>query len=295
MKDYLNYSGKVCVVTGAASGMGKATAERLVDLGAEVYALDLNESDTAGIKKFIKVNLGEKESIDRAFQEIPEHIDSFFGIAGISGLKASFVVTATVNFVSNVYMTENYIVPRMSAGGSICYMTSNAGLYWDIFADEIKDIAVAEPSWEALVAKVEAADAELELPGNLGYVFSKRCVNYYVITKVTPLAAKGIRINAVLPCGTNTGLAGDFAAMQGSMENFAKNTGAAGRLAEPHHMAEPIIFMNSPMADYMSGTLLDVDYGMHNMGLIGLYNDQGKTALSDISKLIKAKKAAAQK
>ena len=36
MKDYFGYSGKVCVVTGAASGMGKATAEMLVDLGAQV-------------------------------------------------------------------------------------------------------------------------------------------------------------------------------------------------------------------------------------------------------------------
>lgn len=43
MKDYLGYTGKVCVVTGAASGMGKATAEMLVDLGAMVYALDWAE------------------------------------------------------------------------------------------------------------------------------------------------------------------------------------------------------------------------------------------------------------
>ena len=41
MKDYLGYKDKICVVTGAASGMGKATCEILLDLGAKVYAMDL--------------------------------------------------------------------------------------------------------------------------------------------------------------------------------------------------------------------------------------------------------------
>ena len=43
MRDILNYQGKVCVVTGAASGMGGACAEILVDLGAEVIGLDVQD------------------------------------------------------------------------------------------------------------------------------------------------------------------------------------------------------------------------------------------------------------
>ena len=62
--------------------MGKAATEMLVDLGALVYALDCNEVEVPGITKFIKVDLGSKESIDAAFKEIPAKIDSFFGIAG---------------------------------------------------------------------------------------------------------------------------------------------------------------------------------------------------------------------
>ena len=60
MKDYFNYSDKICVVTGASSGMGKATVETLVDLGAKVYALDLNPCSVTGIEKFIKCNLAKK-------------------------------------------------------------------------------------------------------------------------------------------------------------------------------------------------------------------------------------------
>ena len=90
MKDYFGYAGKVCVVTGAASGMGKATAEMLVDLGAKVYALDWATVNIEGIEKYICTDLSQKDSIDKAFEAIPQQIDSFFGIAGVSGAKCDF-------------------------------------------------------------------------------------------------------------------------------------------------------------------------------------------------------------
>ena len=49
MKDYFGYKDKVCVVTGAASGMGKATCEILLDMGAVVYGLDIITGDNANI------------------------------------------------------------------------------------------------------------------------------------------------------------------------------------------------------------------------------------------------------
>ena len=77
MKDYFGYTDKVCVVTGASSGMGKATVETLVDLGAKVYAIDLNPCEVEGITEYIKCNLANKSEIDLAFEQIPEHIDCF--------------------------------------------------------------------------------------------------------------------------------------------------------------------------------------------------------------------------
>ncbi len=69
MKDYFGYQGKVVVVTGAASGMGKATTEMLVDLGAKVYALDWAEVKVAGIEEYIHTDLSLKYSIDKAFEK----------------------------------------------------------------------------------------------------------------------------------------------------------------------------------------------------------------------------------
>ena len=70
------------MVTGAASGIGKATTEMLVDLGAKVYALDHNDITTPGIANFVKVDLGEKTDIDAAFTNLPS------GSTGSSELPA---------------------------------------------------------------------------------------------------------------------------------------------------------------------------------------------------------------
>src|SRR5699024_1924501 len=101
--------GKVCVVTGAASGMGKETTEMLTELGAEVYALDIAKVTSSGIKKYIKVSLSEKESIDQAFEKLPENIDCFFGIAGVSGVHTDYTTTVTINYIANKYMVEQYL------------------------------------------------------------------------------------------------------------------------------------------------------------------------------------------
>ncbi len=102
MKDYFGYEGKICVVTGASSGMGKAVVEMLVDLKAKVYAIDLNPCSVEGIEKYIKCNLFKKEEIDITLKEIPEHIDSFFGVAGLSGSKTDteLHLTATLQQIS---------------------------------------------------------------------------------------------------------------------------------------------------------------------------------------------------
>ena len=257
MKDYFGYKDKVCVVTGASSGMGKATVEMLVDLGAKVYALDINPCTVEGITEFIQCNLAKKEEIDESFNKIPEHIDSFFGVAGLSGSKTDYRTTFDCNYTANMYITLNYLKNRMSKGGSIVYCTSTAGLEWKKFKKEQNKVVNCK-TWEEVqnVTKKLSDNA----PSTFAYMYSKRCLSHFACLQAVEFGKMGIRVNNVLPGSTNTGMKQEFQNMVGSEENLIAEAGLAGRLATSEEMAMPMVFLNSDMAIFVSGLDMVVDY-----------------------------------
>ena len=267
MKDYFGYTDKVCVVTGASSGMGKATVETLVDLGAKVYAIDLNPCEVEGITEYIKCNLANKSEIDLAFEQIPEHIDCFFGVAGLSGAKTDYRTTFDCNYTANMYITLNYLKTRMSKGGAIVYCTSTAGLEWKKFKKEQNKVVHAK-TWEEVqeVTKKLAASA----PATFAYMYSKRCLSQFACEQAVEFAKLGIRINNVLPASTDTGMKQEFQDMIGSEEALIAQTGLAGRLAKSEEMAYPMVFLNSDMASFISGLDMVVDYTDTCLKVLGL-------------------------
>ncbi len=261
MKDYFGYENKVCVVTGAASGMGKATTELLVALKAKVYALDWNPVDISGITKFISVDLSKKDAIDQAFQEIPEKIDCFFGIAGVSGIKNSFNQTVTIDFLANRYICEVYLNHRMESGGAIAFVTSTGGNHWEKDGNKKEYLPLIEANgWDQMQEVLESLDLN-HLPGPLGYMFAKMAMNYYTAYLQPVFAKKHIRVNALLPGSTDTGMKNEFTLAAGGEEKLLASAGFAGRLATSLEMAYPIVFLNSNMASFISGELLIADYG----------------------------------
>ena len=257
MKDYFGYKDKVCVVTGASSGMGEATARMLVDLGAKVYAIDMNDCKVDWITEFIKCNLANKEEIDKAFKKIPEHIDAFFGVAGLSGSKTDYRTTFDCNYTANMYITLNYLKDRMSKGGAIVYCTSTAGLEWKKFKREQNKVVHCK-SWEEVqeVTKKLANSS----PATFAYMYSKRCLSQFACEQAVEFAKMGIRVNNVLPGSTNTGMKQEFQDMVGSEEALIAEAGLAGRLATSEEMAAPMVFLNSDMASFTSGLDMVVDY-----------------------------------
>lgn len=257
MKDYFGYKDKICVVTGASSGMGEATVKMLVDLGAKVYAIDINECRVDWITKFIKCDLSKKEDINKAFLDIPEHIDSFFGIAGLSGAKTDYRTTFDCNYTANMYITLNYLKNRMSKGGSIVYCTSTAGLEWKKFKKEQNKVVNCK-TWE----EVQSATKKLadNAPSTFAYMYSKRCLSHFACIQSVEFGKMGVRVNNVLPGSTNTGMKQEFQDMVGSEEGLIAEAGLAGRLATSEEMAMPMVFLNSDMATFVSGLDMVVDY-----------------------------------
>ena len=268
MNDYFNYGGKKCVVTGASSGMGKAAAEVLVDLGAEVYAVDINECEVSGIQAFISANLADKNSIDEAFKKLPQKIDNFFGVAGLSGVRTDYMTTFNVNYTANMYMSETYLKDRMIEGGAITFVSSMSGVAWKEHKDEC-DYVLGQRSWEQVQETMEKL-IRPDFPTTHAYLYSKRLMNAYSCEASLSFAKQGVRVNVILPGSADTGMKSEFAQMAGGLDNMIKMSGPAGRLAMSEEIAYPLVFLGSPMASFISGEELIVDYCDNAMKKLGI-------------------------
>ena len=272
MKDYFGYNNKICVVTGAASGIGKATVDLLLELGAKVYALDIVKTPLTGVEKYIEVDLSDKDSIDKAMEQVPTHIDSFFGVAGLSGARTNYYKTFTVNYIANKYITEEYLKNRMTYGGSISYVTSTGGLYWEKYAHEYENFTKAK-TWDEMITALHK-QAKENILGLMAYPLSKRALNYYMSELAIELGPKKIRVNALLPGSTDTGMKEEFEVEAGGKDALIAETGTALRLAKPEEMAYPLIFLNSDMASFITGLPLIVDSGTNAMVNLKLKKDR---------------------
>lgn len=255
------YEEKTTVVTGAASGIGKATAEALVELGAKVYAMDLREVEIEGIEKSICVDLSNKESIDNAFAQLPEKIDRFFSVAGVSA--NDFLLNLKVDFISAKYITETYLHDRMAEGGAIVYTSSDSAIRWneEKYRSEYWPLIEAG-TWEEMVAAGEKLSENYPFGGFFGYIVAKRALNFYASAKVKDFAPKDIRVNFVLPTSTRTEMMKKYVDENGSDDVYKAYIGNNKPFAQAIDMAKALIYLNSDLASYVSGLELYADWGL---------------------------------
>ena len=253
MRDILGYQGKCVVVTGAHSGMGAACARTLVELGAEVHALDVKPIE-APVKQTLLCDLSKRESIDAAAQKLPASIDCLFNCAGLPGPPFSNLDTTLVNFVGLRHLSEA-LLPRLPEGGAVASITSVAGMGWLKNLENVKAL-VATEGFDAGRAWLEAHPKE-----NNGYLFSKQCIVFYTKQRAVELVTRKIRMNCLSPAPTDTPMLGDFH-KQVSKEFLEQHFLAPiGRNATPEEMAEPLVLLNSNAARFVSGQNLMVDWG----------------------------------
>ena len=253
MSDILGYAGQQVVVSGAASGMGEATARTLVELGAVVHALDVKPI-TAPVAKSLQVDLRDRDSIDAAVGALPDHIDALFNCAGLPGPPFSALDTTLVNFVGLRHLTES-LLPRIPTGGAVASITSVAGMGWRKNLEAVQEL-VATPDFDAGRAWLEANEDR-----NNGYLFSKQCIIYYTLERAAALAEQQIRINCLSPAPTDTPMLPTF--HQQVTQEFLEShfLSPVGRNARAEEMAEPLVFLNSRAARFVSGVNLFVDHG----------------------------------
>src|SRR5688572_23881450 len=105
------------VVTGAASGIGRAVAEVVVGLGAEVHAVDVQAVDLGGVAASYRTDLTDPGSIDATVAALGE-VACLFNCAGVPGTLDRRVIFG-VNFCGLRHLTDQ-IAAGMTEGASIC-------------------------------------------------------------------------------------------------------------------------------------------------------------------------------
>ena len=253
MKDALGYEGKTVVITGAASGMGASAAHLLVELGADVHALDIGDV-TAPVHRSIRTDMKSQASVDAAIAELPAKIDVLFNCAGVPHPPVSALDTMMINFVGLRHLTDA-LIPRIREGGSITSIASTAGMAWKSNLEIVRTCLDLE-TFEETAAWLEASPNLNADP----YGFSKQCIIVYTQTLAGELARRGIRINCISPSPT----ASDFMSKltkeipeEAVTPFFPSN----GRFAEPEEMGRALVMMGSDLACFVSGVNLPVDFG----------------------------------
>lgn len=268
MQNVLGYEGKNVVVTGAASGMGAAAAQLLVDLGARVYALDV-ASVSVPVESTIEVDLKDAAALDSAIEQLPGEIHALFNCAGVPSPPFAAADTVLINFSGLRYLTEA-LLPRMPEGAAIASIASTAGMGWKPVLERVREFLALDNSLAAARTWLqENADA---IPD--GYGFSKQCIIVYTMSMAKELAMRGIRINCIAPSPTDSGfmraLKGEGQIPDEMVELFLPSN---GRYATGEEMGQPLVLLNSALAGFVSGQNLPVDFGYCAEVLMGQRDD----------------------
>ena len=117
----MSLEGKTVVITGAASGIGAATAKLMKEKGAKVVGFDLNEP-AENVDEYIQVNLADEASIEEAVGKYSDGAVALCNIAGIPPTKPAPLVLQ-VNFLGLRKFTE-LMIPKLNDGASIVSMAS---------------------------------------------------------------------------------------------------------------------------------------------------------------------------
>jgi NAD(P)-dependent dehydrogenase (short-subunit alcohol dehydrogenase family) len=254
MSDMISYSGKRVVIVGAYSGMGRATAERLVAMGASVDAFDVRAPDLPGLASFTAIDLRDAASIDAALATVTGTVDCLFYCAGLPPTRPAADVMA-VNFLAFRTVVD-LIAPNIPAKGAIVSIASYAGVG---YLQKIKTIfpLIMTPDFAAGKAWCEQ---NAETVGN-GYAFSKECLIVYTMRKAAELGARGVRINCTAPGTTATPMYADFETAAGAdfMAAFPRPLGREGTVED---QAGPLLFLNSAAAGIVTGQTLFTDGGI---------------------------------
>ena len=243
---------KIALVTGAGSGIGRATALVFAREGAKVVVADIvveggqetvQQIEAAGGEAiFVKADVSQAADVETLIAQTVEtygRLDCAFNNAGIEGgvkptidcTEEEFNRTIAVN-LTGVWLCMKYEIQQMlsQGGGTIVNTASAAGL--------------------------------VGFPGLPDYVASKHGVVGLTKTAALEYAKSGIRVNAVCPGVIQTPMVERGAQLSPGFDELAVSMEPVGRFGQPSEVGEAVVWLCSDAASFVTGIPMQVDGGL---------------------------------
>jgi len=249
---FFSLEGKVVLITGAGSGLGKAIAEGYAQFGAKVACVDISAKDSEAVAEEIEKGGGNavsivcdvscSEDVRRAVETSLKAFDSIDILVNNAGIgmrsKAEDMTDDMWDRVLDINLKGAFLFCRevgrymigSKKGGRIINMASVGGL------------------------------VGLET-GNANYCASKGGIIAMTRTLALEWAKHNILVNAIAPSHTRTPLIEKLMEEKPKVKQYFLNNIPLGRLAEPAHIVGPAIFLASEAASFVTGHTLVVDGG----------------------------------
>lgn len=249
----MRFKGKVCVITGAAKGIGRAAARAFAQQGASVALLDVDErlgleavrqiEASHGEAALFPIDITSQDAVATAMKEIMARFGRLHILVNNAGIYRQGDVLSTTltdwqsildtNLTAAFFCTRHAVPAMIEAGGGVIVnVSSEAGL--------------------------------VGIPGQVAYNVSKAALIAFTRSCAVDLAAKGIRVNCVCPGTTDTPLVRDAVARApdpAAARRALEEVRPLKRLGTPEEIAAAILFLASDEAGYATGAVLSVDGG----------------------------------
>jgi NAD(P)-dependent dehydrogenase (short-subunit alcohol dehydrogenase family) len=246
------FAGKVAIVTGAASGIGRASAIGFAREGASVVVADIDPiggqetvgliAEAGGQACFAETDVADSASVQAMVNTaISQYgrLDFAHNNAGIVGGGAPIAELDEAVWergigvmLTGVFLCMKYEIPHIVAqgpGGAIVNTSSGAGL--------------------------------IGFPGMADYVSSKHGVIGLTRTAALELATTGVRVNAICPGTARSRMVNDWMGDDPALEKQVVDLHPIGRIAEPEEIAAAALWLCSPESSFVLGHALAIDGG----------------------------------
>ena len=245
------YVGRVAVVTGAGSGIGRATARRLAAEGAAVVCLDLTEdaieavaaeigdeaAEGGGRAIAVRCDVTDEDAVGAAVARAGEElgpITNLCNIAGIGGFAhtpqqslSGWDKIIAVNLTGTFLMCRAVLPGMLEHGGAIVNTVSTAGV--------------------------------IGQPYSAAYCASKGGVKLLTKALAVEYMARGVRVNGVAPGGVDTPIIHNFGPPEDADFKLIERLMTPIGFAYPHEIAGAFAYLGSREAEYITGAILSID------------------------------------